>query len=107
MVSDEEVLAFFREELSVLATLTFKTIPLELDDPLQEYAEDDEVKFAIGKYDEVFGVGVSALEWNNYYPWRHEWFFRKWFTNKPLILSKTPLTVRMFAESARAGRWLY
>ncbi|MBU9821922.1 DUF1493 family protein, partial [Rahnella sp. BCC 1045] len=42
-----------------------------------------------------------------YYPWEMEWFFRSWFTKKPLVQTKKPLTVKMFAESARAGKWLY
>lgn len=107
MVSDAEVLAFFQRELSVLASFSLQPIPLELDTPLQEYAEDDELKLAIGKYDETFGVDVSVLEWDKYYPWRTAWFFRKWFTDKPVTQSKKPLTVRMFAESAKAGRWLF
>ncbi|CAI1882301.1 DUF1493 family protein [Serratia ficaria] len=107
MVTDEDVLRFFRSEISALATLSFKTIPLELDTALQEYAEDDELAWAIEKYGEVFGVDVSGFNWDTFYPWRIEWFFRKWFTRTPLRQSKIPLTVRMFAESAKAGRWLY
>ncbi|MDF2779098.1 MAG: hypothetical protein K0S90_2621 [Enterobacteriaceae bacterium] len=33
--------------------------------------------------------------------------FRKWFTQKPIRQTAEPLTVKMFAESARAGKWLY
>ncbi|MBF7978199.1 MULTISPECIES: DUF1493 family protein [Rahnella] len=108
MVTDESVLLFFREELSTLATWSFKKIPLELDTILQEYALDTtEFIEAIEKYDEVFGVDVSAINWDCYYPWEMEWFFRSWFTKKPLVQTKKPLTVKMFAESARAGKWLY
>lgn len=42
MVTNSEVLAFFREELSLIVTLTFKPIPVEPDTPLQDYAEWDE-----------------------------------------------------------------
>ncbi|MBU3895668.1 DUF1493 family protein [Serratia rubidaea] len=75
-------LAFFREELLIPTAFTFKFIPLELNSPLQEYAEDNEVEFAIEKYDEVFGVDIYAMKWDKYYPWRYEWSFSKWFTNK-------------------------
>lgn len=36
-----------------------------------------------------------------------EMVFRKWFTRESLRQVYKPLTVRMFAESAKAGRWLY
>ena len=42
MVTDNEVLEFFRGELSLAVTFTFKPIPIELDTPLQGYAEWDE-----------------------------------------------------------------
>ena len=35
MVTDNEVLEFFRGELSLAVTFTFKPIPIELDTPLQ------------------------------------------------------------------------
>ncbi|KAB0551479.1 MULTISPECIES: DUF1493 family protein [Pantoea] len=34
------------------------------------------------------------------------WFFRKWFTTEPVKQDKNSLTVKMFAESVKAGRWL-
>ncbi|MDU4094351.1 MAG: DUF1493 family protein [Pantoea sp.] len=107
MVTDDEVLAFFRRELPVLATLRFKPIPLKIDDILQEYAPADDLLMAIDKYDAVFNVDVSPLNLDDYYPWEIPWFFRQWFTQKPVIQTRKPLSVRMFAESARAGRWLY
>lgn len=107
MVTDSEVLAFFRGELSLMTTLAMKPIPVEMDTPLQGYAPADELGDAIEKYDEVFGVDVSKLDMDHYYPWKIEWFFRKWFTHMPVKQTKRPLTVRMFAESAKAGRWLY
>mgnify|MGYP004717375035 CR=1 FL=1 len=107
MVTDESVLLFFRKELSTLGTWYFKKIPLKLDTVLQDYALDTtEFIEAIEKYDEVFGVDVSKMNWESYYPWKIEWFYRRWLTNKPLIQNKKPLTVKTFAESARAGKWL-
>lgn len=43
MVTEEEVLAFFRKELSLMTTLTMKPIPIEMDTPLQGYAESPRV----------------------------------------------------------------
>ncbi|EML7264994.1 DUF1493 family protein [Raoultella ornithinolytica] len=107
MVTDNEVLEFFQKELPVLGTLTGKLIPLEMDDVLQEYAEDDDLVFCMNKYSEKFDVDISAMNYGYYYPWFNTWFFRKWFTRKPVKQVSKPLTVRMFAESAKAGRWLY
>jgi len=107
MVTDLEVLEFFRKELSLMTTITMDPILLQLDTPLQSYAEYDELGDAIEKYDEVFNVDISSLNMDKYYPWKLKWFFRKWFTKKPVKQVSQSLTVRMFAESARAGNWLY
>lgn len=107
MVNEEEVLAFFQNELPVLGTFTGKLIPLQLDDILQDYTEDDDLAFCMDKFSIQFHVDITRMNYNAYYPWFRIWFFRKWFTNKPVKQISKPLTVRMFAESAKAGRWLY
>ncbi|GAL56821.1 hypothetical protein EV102420_02_04260 [Pseudescherichia vulneris NBRC 102420] len=107
MVTDSEVLDLFRDELPVMGTLTGKMIPLQLDDALQAYTEFDDLSFAIDKYSKKYEVDVSVIDFSAYYPWEIEWFFRKWFTKKPIRQTTEPLTVKMFAESARAGEWLY
>lgn len=43
MVTDSEVLEFFRDELPVMGTLTGKMIPLQLDDALQAYTGFDDL----------------------------------------------------------------
>ncbi|ASE44239.1 DUF1493 family protein [Citrobacter braakii] len=107
MVTDNEVLEFFRGELSLAVTFTFKPIPIELDTPLQGYAEWDELPYAIDDFGEKYNVDVSVIDFEAYYPWERESVYRKWFTKEPIKQVSKPLTVRMFAESARAGRWLY
>jgi Protein of unknown function (DUF1493). len=107
MVTEQAVLLFFQNELPVLGTFTGKLIPLQLDDVLQEYAEDDDLIFSIDKYSVCFNVDISVMNYSAYYPWFRTWFFRKWFTSKPIPQVSKPLTVRMFAESAKAGKWLY
>lgn len=107
MVTDEDILNFFRKELPVVKTLRLKSIPLDLDVILQEYAEVEDLALAIDNYAEQFNIDVSSLNIENYLPWVIPWFFRRWLTQKPPEQSKKPLTVRMFAESAKAGRWLY
>jgi len=107
MVTEQKVLAFFQNELPVLGTFTGKLIPLRLNDILQEYAEEDDLAFCMDKFSVTFEVDISKMNYNAYYPWFHAWFFRKWFTDKPVEQISKPLTVKMFAESAKAGRWLY
>ncbi|HGM6897099.1 DUF1493 family protein [Serratia marcescens] len=109
MVTDEEVLAFFRDELSTPTSWAGKVERLELDTPLQDYAEGDELPYAINDYDKKFGVDVSIIDMSIYYPWENLSFRERWFKYKKADVNKTrkPLTVRMFAESAKAGRWLY
>ena len=107
MENEQDVLTFFRNELPVLGTFTGKLIPLQLDDILQDYTEDDDLAFCMDKFSIQFHVDITRMNYNAYYPWFRTWFFRKWFTNKPVKQISKPLTVRMFAESAKAGRWLY
>ncbi len=107
MVTDEDVLMFFREQLPKVTTLWLKPVLLQPDDILQEFSEVEDLALAIDEYSTQFDIDVSKLNIEDYYPWEIPWFFRKWFTANPLKQSKKPLTVRMFAESAKAGRWLY
>lgn len=107
MVTNEKVLNFFRRELPVVKSLLMKSIPLDAETILQEYAETEDLAMTINKFSEEFDIDVSSLNIENYLPWNIPWFFRSWFTKKPVTQSKRPLTVRMFAESARSGRWLY
>ena len=107
MVTEDEVLHFFREELSVLATWYLKMIPLESNTILQAYCEEFELFETIEKFADIYHVDISTMNWDNYYPWRVEWFFRKWFTHKPIKQNKKPLTVKMFADSVNTGKWLY
>lgn len=106
---EEQVLAFFRDELSLPLDDDFKPVTLEMDTVLQDYAEPDEFPYAIEKYDEAFGVDVSAINMAHYYPWENLPRLTRWFKAKREEVEKTrkPLTVKMFAESAKAGRWLY
>lgn len=107
MVMNNEVLEFFRGELSLAVTFTFKPIPIELDTPLQGYAEWDELPYAIDDFREKYNVDVLVIDFKAYYPWEREAIYRKWFTNETIKQVSKPLTVRMLAESASAGRWLY
>lgn len=82
MVTDEEVLAFFRDELSTPVSWAGKVEHLELDTPLQDYAEGDELPYAINDYDKKFGVDVSIIDMSIYYPWENLSLRERWFKYK-------------------------
>lgn len=109
MVTDQEVLEFFRDELSLMVTWKFKPIPIELDTVLQDYADLDELPDAIEKYGEVFNIDLTNFNMPRYYPYETLPLFKRWFCTDKWKKQETklPLTVRMFAESAKAGKWLY
>lgn len=65
------------------------------------------ISLVIDKYSKKCGIDVSGIDFSAYYPWEKQWFFPKWFPKKPIKQTVKPLTVKMFAESARAGGWLY
>ncbi|PKH23795.1 cytoplasmic protein [Enterobacterales bacterium CwR94] len=97
MVTDDAVLKIFRDELSIPVTWRLKKIPLELDTCLQDYAENDELPDALEEYSKRFNIDTSVIDMANYFP----------EGKKKSSSDRKPLTVRMFAESAKAGRWLY
>lgn len=111
MVTAAEVLAFFNDELSVPLTWKCKKIPLELDTPLQDYAGTDELIYSIEDYSKAFDVDMSHIDFSRYFPLEVVPFIKRVFMSRKhklsLVSTKVPLTVRMFAESAKAGRWLY
>ncbi|QKJ85413.1 DUF1493 family protein [Paramixta manurensis] len=107
MVTENDVLTFFQDELPILGLLPTKDNAVGMDDVLQEYTEQEDLFPAIEKFERHFSVDLSSMDMSKYYPWITPWFFRKWFTSKPVIQTKKPLTVRMFAESAKAGKWIY
>ncbi|WP_312664419.1 DUF1493 family protein [Pantoea sp. CTOTU49201] len=107
MVDENQVLDFFREELSLMTTWRLKPIPIEFETPLQGYAGWDELPYAIEDFGKKYNVDTTVINFDAYYPWRTETVFRKYFSKEPIQQTVKPLTVRMFAESAKAGRWLY
>ncbi len=111
MVTETEVLEFFREELSIPVSWKTGRIPLEMDTVLQDYAELDELPYAIDDYSEKFSVDISAMNIQAYYPSIDASLFSRLFKsrqiNDEMKRLRKPLTIKMFAESAKAGKWLY
>lgn len=111
MVMENDVLEFFREELSVPLTWKCKKIPLEMDTVLQDYAELDELPYAIDDYSSRFNVDISSMNVESYYPIVKKSFLTRLLNRRAIddeiMQMRKPLTVRMFAESAKAGKWIY
>lgn len=108
MTIQDEVLAMFRDEIPGYLDENWKEIPLEFDSDLFDSPGDD-FEDALEKYQEIFKVDLTFVNWPHYFPWENTPLFTRCFKAKRKEVEKTrkPLTVRMFAESASAGRWLY
>jgi len=111
MVTDEEVLKFFRDDLSIPVNWKGKAVPLELDTHLQDYAAPDELPYTIEDFGKKFKIDVSVIDMNYYCPIVKIPFIKQLINGKKLkeekLKNRPEFTVRMFAESAKAGRWLY
>lgn len=108
MTIADEVLSLFREEIPGYLDSQWKEIPLELDSDLFNCPRDD-LEDAIRKYQAQFNISLEALNWSLYFPWEYTPLFKRWFALKreQVESNRLPLTVRMFAESAEAGKWIY
>lgn len=111
MVTESDVLEFFRGELSIPFSLTSGRIHLEMDTVLQDYSESDELPYVIEDYSNKFSIDISSMNIEAYYPFVEVSLFKRLFKRSQIEAEmmhiRKPLTVRMFAESAKAGRWLF
>lgn len=104
----DQVLALFREEIPGYLDKHWKEIPLELDSDLFDTPGDD-LHDALDMFEKKFNVDLSGVDWSIYFPWENTPRLTRWFKANRENIEKTrkPLTVKMFAESAKAGKWLY
>lgn len=107
MAITEEVLSLFRQEIPGYLEC-WKEVPLRLDSDLFDYPRDD-LKDALDKFQKTFNVSLEDVDWSLYFPWEYTPLLKRWFTLKreEVEASRIPLTVRMFAESAAVGKWLF
>ncbi|GLR08497.1 hypothetical protein COO59_18760 [Mixta theicola] len=101
-VLENDVRQFIEKELPVVTTFFLKKVVIGEDEPLQELHEWDDVGDMAEAYFQYFNVNADKFSLRNYYPWETSFFKRE---NQNL--GKSVLTIRMFIESAKAGRWLY
>lgn len=108
MTITDEVLALFREEIPGYLDQNWKEVPLDLDSDLYDCPRDD-LEDAIKKYKERFNISLEDIDWSLYFPWEYTSCLQRWFklNKKEVELTRRPLTIRMFAASAQAGKWLY
>jgi hypothetical protein len=104
----DDVLVMFREEIPGYLDDDWKEVPLELDSDLFDSPGDDFYD-ALNRYEKEFNVDLSGVNWSRYFPWQNTPLLQRWFKLKreEVEANRIPLTVRMFAESAKAGKWLY
>lgn len=108
MSIQEDVLTLFRDEISRELDSNGKEILLELDSDLYD-APGDDLHSALDRFEKEFRVDLSDVDWSRYFPWENTPLLTRWFKGKRDEVQQTrlALTVRMFAESAEAGKWLY
>ncbi|MFE8103114.1 DUF1493 family protein [Brenneria goodwinii] len=104
---DERVLAFFRKHLPDAKVLFSKRIErVNFDTVLQDFDDEEYILEAVNAFHDEFNIDMTVMDWKAYFPWNEIgiWDFLK---GKKIVNDKKHLTVRMFAESVKAGRWLY
>lgn len=109
MTIANEVLELFNKEISKELDDNGKEVMLVLDSDLFDVPGDD-LHYVLVKYEKIFNVDLSNVKWGYYFPWQNIPRLKRWFGNvkqKEVEATRLPLTVRMFAESAEAGRWLF
>jgi len=94
---------FILRELPLATTLLLKKIQIGDDDILQELFEADDIAEMAETFFHNFNVQPAGFTLATYFPWKT----RSFFSRAPVKQDKAPLTIRMFIESAAAGRWLF
>ncbi|WP_261414844.1 DUF1493 family protein [Serratia quinivorans] len=102
-VSDDKVRDFILHDLPLVTTLFLKRVGIDDDAVLQELFEVEDVAEMVDAFFHHFHIPPEGFSIDSYYPWQG----KSTFLCKKITQSKSPLTIRMFIESARAGRWLY
>jgi len=102
-VTDDKVRDFILHDLPLVTTLFLKRVDIADDAVLQDLFEVEDIAEMVDAFFNHFHIPADGFSIDNYYPWQG----KSTFLCKKITQSKSPLTIRMFIESARAGRWLY
>ncbi|WP_017801318.1 DUF1493 family protein [Winslowiella toletana] len=103
VLSDDEIVAVILKKLPLVTTITFRKIEIDERSPLQDTFEADDIEQTAEVVFGQFGTDGSSFTLHHYYPWKTKGFFSK----KAPEQDKKALTVSMFVESVKAGKWLY
>lgn len=109
MVTDEEVIAWYSERFNKPALFTRKRWPVTMDTSLStgDYVWASETGADImNAYFKRFDVEPAHFDFYRYWP-EETFILCSLFTSGKDDDEPEPLTLRMLAESARAGVWLY
>ncbi|EKK4596440.1 TPA: DUF1493 family protein [Escherichia coli] len=90
-VTDHKVRDFILHELPLVTTIFLRRVNIDDDAVLQDLFEIEDIAEMADAFFHHFRISAEGFSVGNYYPWQ----------------GKSPLTIRMFIESARSGRWLY
>ncbi|HAV1871841.1 TPA: DUF1493 family protein [Enterobacter hormaechei subsp. steigerwaltii] len=100
-LTEDEVRNYILSELPLVTTL-FRKVKPDDDSILQEWFEAEDIADMSESYFRRFNISRDGFCLDDYYPWRAKSFF----TGRARENDKKPLTIRMFIDSAKAGRWL-
>ncbi|MBL5882267.1 DUF1493 family protein [Lelliottia aquatilis] len=109
MVTDDDVIAWYNKRFNEPGYFSRKRWPVTIDTSLTtgEYVWASETGAEIMKeYFERFDVDPADFDFYRYWP-EETFFLYALLTSGGDDDDPEPLTLRMLAESARAGRWLY
>lgn len=108
MVTDEDVISWYSSRFNKPSLFTRKTWPVSLDTSLTtgDYVWASETGAEImGEYFKHFNVDPGNFDFHRYWP--EETFILYALFTSGKDDEPEPLTLRMLAESAKAGKWLY
>ncbi|WP_368544314.1 DUF1493 family protein [Enterobacter soli] len=109
MVTDEDVISWYSERFNKPALLTNRRWPATLDTSLStgDYVWASETGADImDEYFSRFNVDPAHFDFYRYWP-EETFILYSLFTCGKDDDQPQPLTLRMLAESAKAGKWLY
>lgn len=92
-----------RRELPLVTTFLLKKSKSMMMIFLQEHYEKDDISDISVKFFRDFKVQPACFTLASYFPRKN----LSLFSRSPVKQDKKPLTIRMFTESARAGRGLF
>lgn len=100
--SDEGIREFLLEHLPKVTSF-FKKVNISDDEALQDIFESEDLAALVNDLSSELNIDCENFNMLRYFPWNSESIFDR----HPDNTGKAPLSLRMFVESAKAGRWLY